>query len=77
MAEREGLLKPNTISFGQQLRGEDLGKANDPAISCDLMIVVGSTLVVQPASLIPSIAKENVAILGYYNPFSIITFPYG
>ncbi|ODS32556.1 MAG: NAD-dependent protein deacetylase [Candidatus Scalindua rubra] len=59
----EGLLKPNTISFGQQLRGEDLDKANNLALSCDLMIVVGSTLVVQPASSIPSIAKENGALL--------------
>lgn len=59
----KGLLKPNTISFGQQLRGEDLSRANDLANSCDLMIVVGSTLVVQPASSFPSIAKENGALL--------------
>ncbi len=58
-----GLFKPNTISFGQQLRQEDLGRANDLANSCDMMIVVGSTLLVQPASSIPSIAKENGARL--------------
>ncbi len=61
--ECKGLFKPDTISFGQQLRGEDLDRANDLAISCDLMVVVGSTLVVQPASSIPSIAKANGAIL--------------
>ncbi|MCP4268016.1 MAG: sigma factor regulator FecR [Candidatus Brocadiaceae bacterium] len=61
--ECDGLLKPNTISFGQQLRQEDLGRANNLTISCDLMIVVGSTLSVQPASSIPSIAKENGALL--------------
>jgi NAD-dependent deacetylase len=59
----DGLFKPNTISFGQQLRQGDLGRANDLALSCDMMIVVGSTLVVQPASSIPSIAKENGALL--------------
>ena len=32
-----GLFKPNTISFGQQLRQEDLSRANDLAISCDMM----------------------------------------
>ena len=58
-----GLLKPNTISFGQQLRGEDLERADDLSRSCDLMIVVGSTLIVQPASSFPSIAKENGALL--------------
>jgi len=61
--ECDGFFKPETISFGQQLREEDLSRANDLAISCDLMIVVGSTLVVHPASSIPSIAKENGALL--------------
>ena len=61
--ECSGFFKPNTISFGQQLRGEHLSRANDLAVSCDLMIVVGSTLVVQPASSIPSIAKEKGALL--------------
>jgi len=59
----KGLMKPATISFGQQLRVEDLDRANELAGSCDLMIVIGSTLVVQPASSFPSIAKENGALL--------------
>ncbi len=58
-----GLLKPNTISFGQKLREQDLERANTLSLSCDLMIVAGSTLMVQPASSFPSIAKENGAIL--------------
>jgi NAD-dependent deacetylase len=58
-----GLMKPAMISFGQQLRMEDLDKANELANSCDLMIVIGSTLVVQPASSLPPIAKENGAHL--------------
>ncbi len=59
----KGLMKPATISFGQQLRSADLDRANELANSCDLMIVIGSTLVVQPASSFPSIAKENGALL--------------
>ncbi len=58
-----GLLKPNTISFGQQLRGEDLDKASTLALSCDLMIAAGSTLLVQPAASYPVIANENGAVL--------------
>jgi len=58
-----GLMKPATISFGQQLRAEDLDRANKLSGSCGLMIVIGSTLVVQPASSFPSIAKENGALL--------------
>lgn len=58
-----GLLKPNTISFGQQLRTEDLERAEEFALSCDLMIAAGSTLVVQPAATYPLLAKRNGAIL--------------
>jgi len=58
-----GLLKPNTVSFGQNLREQDLERANTLSLSCDLLIVVGSTLTVHPASSFPTIAKENGAIL--------------
>ena len=58
-----GFLKPNTISFGQSLREEDLDRARTLSLSCDLMIVVGSTLVVQPAASFPLIAKKNGALL--------------
>ncbi len=59
----DGLLKPNTISFGQNLIPEDLKHAEELALSCDLMIVAGSTLVVQPAASFPLIAKSNGATL--------------
>jgi NAD-dependent deacetylase len=58
-----GLLKPNTISFGQNLIQEDLKRAEELALSCDLMIAAGSTLVVQPAAAFPLIAKKSGAIL--------------
>ena len=58
-----GLLKPNTISFGQNLIPEDLKRAEELALSCDLMIAAGSTLVVQPAASFPLIAKNNGAVL--------------
>ncbi len=40
-----------------------MDRANELANSCDMMIVIGSTLVVQPASSLPSIAKEHGALL--------------
>ncbi len=57
----KGLLKPNTISFGQQLDPQDLTRAKELSMDCDLMIVMGSTLIVQPAASFPLIAKENSA----------------
>ena len=59
----QGLLKPNTISFGQQLVAEDLDKAERLARDCDLMIAFGSTLKVQPAASFPLLARESGAKL--------------
>jgi NAD-dependent deacetylase len=58
-----GLLKPNTISFGQQLVEADLYRAERLVRGCDLMIAAGSTLQVQPAASFPLLAKESGAVL--------------
>ncbi len=58
-----GLLKPNTISFGQSLRHDDLLRAERLATDCDLLIAAGSTLVVQPAASFPLLAKRHKARL--------------
>ena len=62
-AKCAGLLKPNTISFGQNLVQADLQKAFDWASDCDLLLAVGSTLVVEPAASIPRAAKHGGAAL--------------
>lgn len=54
-----GFLKPATISFGQNLRGEDLSRAGRAAGGCDLVIALGSTLSVYPAASIPLAAAER------------------
>ncbi|MCK5707128.1 MAG: Sir2 family NAD-dependent protein deacetylase [Candidatus Aureabacteria bacterium] len=61
--ECNGFLKPNTISFGQQLRPNDLEKSKMLSESCDLMMAIGSTLVVQPAATFPMLAKKTNAKL--------------
>lgn len=58
-----GLLKPNTISFGQQLVEADLHRAERLVRGCDLMIAAGSTLQVQPAASFPLLARESGAVL--------------
>jgi len=62
-AKCDGFLKPNTISFGQQLDQVLLQKAFDWASTCDLLLAVGSTLVVEPAASIPRTAKSSGAAL--------------
>ncbi len=48
-----GYLKPATISFGQNLREQDLQKAFDATARADLVISLGSTLSVTPAANVP------------------------
>jgi NAD-dependent deacetylase len=48
-----GFLKPATISFGQSLRTDVLDEAFGLARAADLLIVVGSSLLVYPAAAIP------------------------
>jgi NAD-dependent deacetylase len=54
-----GLLKPATISFGQDLRAGDLARAYDAADHCDLAVALGSTLSVNPAAAIPLYATQR------------------
>lgn len=62
-----GWLKPATISFGQQLRQEDLNKAFKISSESDLFIVIGSSLVVYPAASMPESAVRSGAKLAIIN----------
>lgn len=62
-----GLLKPNTISFGQELDARTLYTAFQWASECDLMVCAGSTLVVEPAASLPRRAREKGAKLVILN----------
>jgi len=62
-----GLLKPATISFGQQLPAKILKEAQMRSSSCDLFISIGSSLVVYPAAYMPQLAKESGAKLVIIN----------
>lgn len=59
MCECGGFLKPATISFGQQLRSEDIGRAFAAAEACDLVVALGSTLSVTPAANVPLVAADR------------------
>jgi NAD-dependent deacetylase len=58
-----GVLKPDTISFGQAMPRDKLARAFAHADECDLCIVLGSSLVVYPAASVPSQAARNKANL--------------
>ena len=62
-----GLMKPATISFGQQLAPESLERAAEETASCDLFLVVGSSLVVYPAAGFPLMAVQKGIPLAIVN----------
>ena len=58
-----GMLKPDVVFFGESLRRDVLDRAVAASRNCDLFLVVGSSLVVQPAASLPTLAKQNGARL--------------
>jgi NAD-dependent deacetylase len=62
-----GFLKPDTISFGQAMPVAEVEKAGALSQGCDFFLVVGSTLLVQPAAHMPVYAKNRGAFLAIIN----------
>lgn len=62
-----GIIKRATISFGQAMPEDKMFDAVEAATRCDLMIVMGSSLVVYPAAEIPRMASEAGATLAIIN----------
>lgn len=65
--ECDGLIDPDTISFGQSMPEEAMNRAYTAAANCDLMLMIGSSLEVHPAASIPTIAHQNGAPLIFLN----------
>ncbi len=55
------VIKPDIVLFGDSLPPEEYGKSLDAAKKCDLMLVLGSSLVVAPASGLPAAALREGA----------------
>ena len=58
-----GILKPETISFGQAMPEDKMAQAMMHAGECDLCVVMGSSLVVYPAASVPVHAVQDGAKL--------------
>ncbi len=59
-----GLIKSKTVSFGQAMPVEETMASFDQATSCDVMLAVGSSLVVYPAAeLVPTAVEAGAALI--------------
>jgi NAD-dependent deacetylase len=62
-----GFIKTATVSFGQAMPEAPMRRAQELAETCDLFLVIGSSLVVWPAAGFPLMAKRNGARLAIIN----------
>jgi NAD-dependent deacetylase len=65
--ECNGLLKPNAVFFGEPLASKDLAAADEMVENCDLLIILGSSLVVYPVAFYPHKALSAGAKLAIIN----------
>lgn len=61
-------VRPNVVWFGELLPSDALASAKAAAVACDVMLIVGTSGVVQPAAELPLIAARHGAKLIEVNP---------
>ncbi|MBT9163888.1 MAG: NAD-dependent protein deacetylase [Chloroflexi bacterium] len=62
-----GLLKPQVVFFGEAMPLWETAEAQRCSENCDLCIIIGSSLVVYPAALMPQYALQGGARLAIIN----------
>jgi NAD-dependent deacetylase len=62
-----GYIKTATVSFGQAMPQEEMQRAEELTLACDLFLAIGSSLVVWPAAGFPLMAKRSGAQLAIIN----------
>jgi NAD-dependent deacetylase len=56
-----GIFRPECVFFGEMISPDDLNRSRQAAAGCDVMLVVGTSALVQPAAYMPVIAKRSGA----------------
>ncbi|MHA7646295.1 SIR2 family NAD-dependent protein deacylase [Nitrosopumilus sp. S4] len=62
------LLRPEVVWFGEPLPQDVWQESIKHINQCDLMVIAGTSLVVSPANILPTYAKQNNAFLIEVNP---------
>jgi NAD-dependent deacetylase len=63
-----GMLRPDVVWFGEPLPEDAIARAFEKSRECNLMLVVGTSAVVQPAGLLPLEARQAGAFVIEVNP---------
>ncbi|RJS70486.1 MAG: NAD-dependent deacylase [Candidatus Syntrophoarchaeum sp. WYZ-LMO15] len=63
-----GVLRPDAVLFGEAIPFDALVSSRKEAEACDLMLVIGTSGIVQPAASMPLVAKDSGAKVVEINP---------
>ena len=63
-----GILRPDCVFFGEMIPHQELIRSQEVSAACDVMLVIGTSAMVQPAATMPFIAKDNGAVIVEINP---------
>jgi NAD-dependent deacetylase len=58
-----GLIKPDVVFFGEPIPEDAMYQANALVLAADLVLIIGSSMEVAPANVLPQVAKETGAII--------------
>jgi NAD-dependent deacetylase len=56
-----GIYRPECVFFGEMIPPQHLYRSRKVASECDIMLVIGTSALIQPAAFMPSIAKRTGA----------------
>jgi len=63
-----GILRPECVFFGEMIPEDALERSHAESSNCDVMLVLGTSALVQPAATMPVIARRSGAVVIEINP---------
>jgi NAD-dependent deacetylase len=63
-----GIYRPDCVFFGEMIPPQHLARSQQLVSRCDVLLVVGTSATVQPAAMIPVLARESGARVVEINP---------
>lgn len=60
---KDSQLRPNVIWFGEYLNEKVVKQAENQIRSCELLVIIGTSLVVEPASEMPNLVDDDCRII--------------
>jgi NAD-dependent deacetylase len=63
-----GIYRPDCVFFGEMIPSGHLARSREISATCDVMLVIGTSATVQPAAMMPYIARSAGATVIEINP---------